>query len=179
MKRLLPLVLIILTLTACSNTESTPVRENTGTISTSPTVGDILEGAAEAESAPEKEPEPEISEPVENEPHPGVDIDLTAMNSVMVYSEVSRMMYEPDEFFGKTVCMAGQAASDYSADTGLTYHAVIIADATACCAQGIEYKLDEGAEYPSDGDEVTVIGVFSEYEENGFMYLRLDGAKLI
>ncbi|MBR1736522.1 MAG: hypothetical protein IJ736_05845, partial [Firmicutes bacterium] len=36
-----------------------------------------------------------------------IDVDLTAMSSTIVYSEVYNMMYEPNEYIGKTIKMKG------------------------------------------------------------------------
>lgn len=62
------------------------------------------------------------------------------------------------------------------------YFAVIIADATACCAQGIEFVWD-GHKYPEDypplDTVVTVTGTFGTYEEAGFTYLQLTGADVV
>jgi len=104
----------------------------------------------------------------------GVDIDLTAMSSTMVFAEVSNMMISPEDYVGKTVRMRGEAVSTYYDETETTYYSVIVADATACCAQGLEYLLsDADAEYPADGMEITVSGQFEMYEELGMPYCRL------
>ena len=62
----------------------------------------------------------------------GIDIDLTLLNSTMLYSEVYSMMVEPEAFLGKTVRLAGYCTSSYYEPTDMTYYAVIIPDATAC-----------------------------------------------
>ena len=50
----------------------------------------------------------------------------------MVYSEVYAMMYEPEQYIGKTVKMQGQFATQEYNDERL--YACIVQDATACCA---------------------------------------------
>ncbi|MBQ9015777.1 MAG: hypothetical protein IJ109_10660 [Firmicutes bacterium] len=108
-----------------------------------------------------------------------VDVDLTTLSSTMVYSEVFNMVNEPEDYIGKTVKMNGAAASYYDEAVKETYYACIIQDATACCAQGIEYVLD-GAEYPADGEEITVVGEFRTYETaDGTSYCTLEGAELL
>ena len=106
----------------------------------------------------------------------GIDIDLTAMSSTMVFGQVSDMMYLPDDYVGKTIRMQGSACSVYSDETDLTYYYILIADAAACCAQGLEYVLAEGADYPEDGTEAVVTGVFELYDELGITYSRLRDA---
>ena len=109
----------------------------------------------------------------------GIDVDLTRMSSTMVYAEVSNMMYCPDDYVGKIVRMQGQNINSYYDVTDQTYHSVLIADATACCAQGLEYVLaDDSAKYPDDDLDITVTGEFELYEEFGMMYCRLKGAQL-
>ncbi len=108
----------------------------------------------------------------------GVDVDLTQMNATMVFAEVSNIMYMPDDYVGKVIRMNGMAVSSTDPETGITYHAVIIRDATACCASGMDYVLAEGQEYPPDEAEVTVTGEFELYEENGLLYCQLKDAAL-
>ena len=107
-----------------------------------------------------------------------IDIDLTQLSSTVVYAEVSGMMYDPDAYVGKIVRMRGQCASGYYDVTDTTYYAIIIADATACCAQGIEYVLADGSDYPADGSEAVVTGEFETYDEFGVLYCRLKDATL-
>ncbi len=111
-----------------------------------------------------------------------VDIDLTAMSSTMVFSEVSAMLAEPDSFLGKTVRMAGQFAIYEDPSTGNIYFACIVQDATACCSNGIEFILEGEPEYPQGypelGSEITVTGTFDKYEENGYYYITLREAHL-
>jgi hypothetical protein len=107
----------------------------------------------------------------------GVDVDLTQMSATMVFAEVSSILYMPDDYVGKVIRMEGTAVSSTDPETGVVYHAVIIQDATACCASGLEYLLAEG-EYPPDETEVTVTGEFELYAENGVLYGRLKDAAL-
>ena len=57
------------------------------------------------------------------------------------------------------------------------YFACIIADATACCSQGLEFFLAGEYTYPDDypelGTEITVSGTFETYDEDGYMYCHL------
>ncbi len=108
------------------------------------------------------------------------DIDLTAMSSTMVYSQVSEMMTSPDRYLGKTVKMRGTMSIMESTDRN--YYACIIKDATACCASGIEFvpvaAFDYPADYPKDGAEVIVIGVFDTYTEGTARYCQLIAAQM-
>lgn len=108
--------------------------------------------------------------------HDGIDVDLTSMSGTMVYGQVSGMMYTPEDYIGKTIRMRGQSYSSYYDETDATYYYIIIADATACCSQGLEYVLSDNAAYPQDGTEATITGVFELYNELGLTYCRLADA---
>ncbi|MCR5686908.1 MAG: hypothetical protein K6G58_02640 [Lachnospiraceae bacterium] len=112
----------------------------------------------------------------------GIDIDLTALSATMVYSEVYNMMYYPENYVGKTVKMRGTYAVFHDETTHKYYHGCIIADATACCSQGIEFSLTDDysfpEDYPSEGEEFTVVGTFEIYDEGESTYCTLMDAKL-
>ncbi|MBQ1351277.1 MAG: hypothetical protein IIY71_00975 [Oscillospiraceae bacterium] len=112
----------------------------------------------------------------------GIDIDLTALSSTTVYSEVYNMMVSPEDYIGKTVKMDGQFALYHDETTDNYYFACIISDATACCSQGIEFVLTDEYTYPDDypeeGGEICVTGVFDTYQEGDNTYCTLRNAKL-
>ncbi len=112
----------------------------------------------------------------------GVDVDLTILSSTMVYSEVFNIMTKPDDYVGKVFKMRGLYSAFYDEAKDKRYFACIIQDATACCAQGIEFELTEDysfpEDYPEDGDMITVTGVFDTYEEDGGIYGTLRNATM-
>ncbi len=192
-------------LAACSGAEQGRAGKS-GAYSTGTTVGQIMEEAASGgdkepagepdgdtaggtpsgtvpaeEEKPEETPgetAPERSDAPEEPAAPAVevDIDLTVLGANMVYAEVYGMVMRPEEYLGKTVRMRGTSYSGYYDVTDTTYYAIIIEDATACCAQGSEYVLAEGEIHPEDETEATVRGVFELYEELGEEYCRLADA---
>ena len=105
------------------------------------------------------------------------DIDLTALSSTMVYSEVYNLCVKPDDYVGKTVRMRGT----FQTDENEIYYFCLIQDATACCQQGLEFIL-AGAEYPGGypalGTEITVQGRFETYYEGEQKYPHLVDAFL-
>ena len=107
-----------------------------------------------------------------------IDVDLTAMSSTMVYSQVYDMLTFPDNYVGKTVKVRGQYYAAYSEETKQYYHFVVIADATACCQQGMEFlwlgEHNYPGDYPKDNEVIEITGVFELYEEQGNSYCRLD-----
>ena len=144
---------------------------------------------AESESKP-AEPTAPVPKPAEAAPavkrDPGaVDVDLTQLSSTMVYSEVYAMMVEPEQYVGKTVKMRGLfATQEYN---GERLYACVVQDATACCAQGLEFETAEKLTYPDDypepGSEITVVGTFDSYQEevdgNYYIYLVLKNARFV
>ena len=109
-----------------------------------------------------------------------VDLDLSALSGTVVYSQVYNMVMQPDQYLGQTVRVRGYFSYFQDPETLKEYFAVIIADATACCAQGIEFVWRGEHRYPDDypplETEMTVTGAFETYEENGFTYLQLSDA---
>ncbi len=111
------------------------------------------------------------------------DLDLTTASSTIVFSEVQNMMYAPDKFLGKKVRMGGKFTVYQAVDTDgepipdKHYFACVIADAAACCAQGLEFVLAGDYVYPDDypepGEYIVVSGTFDIYEENGYTYSTL------
>ena len=143
--------------------------------------------SAEIIPTPNEQETPEGSEP--SQPSAGkVDVDLTVLSSTMVYSEVYNMLYfYPEDYYGKTVKANGIFAIYQMVVDGVTQpdpvaYACIIADATACCAEGMEFVLEGDYTYPDDypelGAEITVIGEFQSYEENGMTWYHLANARL-
>lgn len=113
------------------------------------------------------------------------DYDLTTMSGDMVYATVYQMMTNPDKYVGKVFKMDGTFYSSYYNSTDKYYHYCIIQDATACCAQGMEFVWDDDShvypdDYPAENSNIVVTGVFETYREDGDknLYCRLSDASL-
>ena len=110
-------------------------------------------------------------------------IDLTKLSSTMVYSEVYNIMVNPDNYVGRTIKMQGKFSVYHDEKRDKNFYSCIIQDATACCAQGMEFMLKGDYEYPKDypkeGEEITVIGEFISYSEGKHVYCGLKDAKLL
>ena len=181
-------LMIFFAVPACSN-EAGVSRAASGQ---SKGVSDVLEAGmagadaekAGADEAPAESDSADITDPESKAAaSEGVDVDLTALSSTMVYSEVYNMMVEPESYVGKTVKMDGTFSVYYDEPTEEYYFACIIQDATACCAQGIEFELTDEYKYPDDypeeGGNVCVVGVFDTYKENDSTYCTLRNARLV
>ena len=165
-------VLTLLSLAACGSekdkgTATTDKQTSNSSVSQNQTTEKSSESA------------PTTSKPAQSAD--GIDVDLTKLSSTMVYSEVYNMMVSPDNYTGKTVKMNGAFAYYEDPETKAQYFACIIADATACCSQGLEFILTGEHTYPNDypelNSEITVTGTFETYEENGYNYCRLVNAE--
>ena len=167
----LSVLILIFSLTACADKNADRTKQNN-----TKTVGDILsEAQSGIDDSSEQSTVFTADEDIKNNE---CDIDLTKMNSTMVYSEVSNMMSNPGDYEGKIVKMNG-SFSVYEAQERV-YFACIIADATACCSQGIEFLLKNERQYPKEypalGQEITVIGEFETYFEGNNRYCQLKNA---
>ena len=116
-----------------------------------------------------------------NAPEAAVDVDLSVMDSDMIYATVYQMMSDPEQYVGKTFRIEGKFYVTYDEMTKSQYCYCVIKDATECCAQGLEFVWGDGShiypdEYPTDGTEVVVDGTFELYMENDSRYCRLANA---
>ena len=154
---------------------------------------DTLSSDEEASASAESIPTPKEQETSEESEQPqassnGVDVDLTVLSSTIVYSEVYNMLYnDPAHYLGKTVKARGtfsiyQLVTDGVLQPDPVSYACIISDAAACCAEGMEFVLEGDLTYPDGypelGTEITVIGEFQSYEENGMTRYHLVNARL-
>lgn len=116
-----------------------------------------------------------------NAPEASVYVDLSVMDSDMIYATVYQMMSDPEQYVGKTFRIEGKFYVTYDEMTKNQYYYCVIKDATECCAQGLEFVWGDGShiypdEYPTDGTEVVVDGTFELYVENDSRYCRLANA---
>lgn len=182
-------LMVFLNLAACGSSV-TPKVSNPPVESPGPATA-IQPGETIPTASPNPQPEDSVAPaPTEDVPEKSldpdtVDVDLTQLSSTMVYSEVYAMTTEPAQYVGKTVKMQGLfATQEYN---GARLYACIVQDATACCAQGLEFELAEEFVYPDDypeaGAEITVLGTFDSYKEevdgNYYVYLVLRNARFV
>lgn len=137
------------------------------------------QAGADRRSAPDVSVETAAPEPADGTE---ADVDLTALNATMAYSQVCDMILSPGEYVGKTVKMSGRLIFYEQPQTGARHFACVIADAAACCARGLEF-LPSDADFDPERHQgadanITVMGIFETYEENGVYICRLTGARL-
>lgn len=114
----------------------------------------------------------------------GFDIDLTKLSSTMVFSEVYNMMISPEEYMGKTIKAEGIFQVFQDSDN-TNFYALVIADATACCQQGLELIWEGDPVYPDDfpkeNSEIEITGVYKSYVEEGntYYYVLVNDVKAV
>ncbi|MCD7981861.1 MAG: hypothetical protein LUF32_06050 [Clostridiales bacterium] len=195
------LTVSVFALAGCDSTTDSSSSKSTGTTATVDDVindqidstedtsdTDISEDASDSAAADTDETETAAADAdttADETVYENVDYDLTEMSSDMVYATVYDMMANPSEYTGKTFRMNGSYYSFYYEATDQYYHYCIVADATACCSQGLEFVWGDGShaypdEYPEEYAEVTVTGTFETYREEGddTLYCHLANATL-
>jgi len=163
--------------------ETNDVKEKAETDSTDSTADDSNESADSNETAAPNETADSNENAQSSEGSDDVDVDLTAISGILVYSEVYNMMGTPQNYLGKKIKMEGIYAITYDSTYENRYDACIVQDATACCATGIEFELSDELkfpdDYPEEGDIITVEGVFDTYDEGSYTYCTLRNASLL
>lgn len=197
LKKCMVLFLCILLITGCGNKKSTDGKGVNNTNSVDKVIDNQIanedrknetteseEASSNVESSKDTEDTISRAEDVRNTDGT-VDYDLTQMSSDMVYATVYQMMVTPEEYEGKTFRIDGNFYATYYEATKKYYFYCVIQDATACCAQGMEFVWEDGShiypdEYPEDNAEIVVEGTFETYKEEGDqnLYCRLSDAIL-
>ena len=121
----------------------------------------------------------------------GDTVDLTELSGTMLYSELTNILYyDPDSYLGKTIQMTGrfgvyeQLDENGSPIPDAPVQVVcVVMDATACCAQGLEFVCKDDKTYPDDyparGADITVTGEFRSYQDqDGITCYRLVDAEM-
>ncbi len=111
-----------------------------------------------------------------------VDLDLTELNTNILYAEVYNMMCIPGDYEGKTVKLKGSFMCYNDVSTGKEYYVCMVQDMQACCTQGIEFEPIEklnGDTCPESGATIIVTGEFTTYEESGIRFCVLKNAEMI
>ena len=188
-KLIIPLISALSLLTACGDTSKVDslIADSEKAATSAP---DILDESGDAAAIAESYWSDKQTSPVPNQvdlnaidkSNGDIDVDLTILDSNIVYAQVFDMLNNPDNYLGQTVKAHGTFAYTTDPATGGEYYAVFIADASACCQQGLEFVWEGDHTYPDDypeiGQEITVIGKFNTYKEGSYEYCQLKDAEL-
>jgi hypothetical protein len=172
MKRLRYLaVLFVLLLTGCGNVNTQKIDD---LIAAQEQSSDL--SAEQTESSEPPKPKVDIPDASNGE----YDIDLTELDSNMVYAQVYDMAFGETDYNGKLVRAKGPFNYYQDPQTNKEYFAVMITDAMACCAQGMEFELAGEYKYPDDypevGTEIVIHGTFNTYQDETGAYVQLKDA---
>ncbi|NCB41984.1 MAG: hypothetical protein EOM59_05140 [Clostridia bacterium] len=101
----------------------------------------------------------------------GVDVDLTTLNTNMIFSQVSQILNNPEEYMGQSIKIRGQFYALYHEPEEKYYYYVTVCDSTACCFQALEFLWDDGTpvypdDYPIDKALIEVTGIFEAYKDS-------------
>lgn len=164
MTALLCISLLSFVLSGCKARTMPNSREG-GVISQSQSVNDVLAQRTGEEIPATIAPETvqtETPQPQSTVEYETVDIDLTDSSETMLYSEVIMITDELDSNLGKVIRIKGQYMDYHDDMSSSSYPAVIVLDATKCCATGLVFELSDGS-YPGEGEEITVTGVLADF----------------
>ena len=188
-KPIIPLILSLAVLTACGDTSKVDslIADSEKAATSAP---DIVDESGDAAAIAESYWSDKQTSPVPDQvdldaidkSNGDIDVDLTILDSNIVYAQVFDMLNKPENYEGKTIKAHGTFAYTTDPATGGEYFAVFIADASACCQQGLEFVWEGDHVYPDDypeiGQEITVIGTFSTYMEGSYQYCQLKDAQM-
>jgi len=110
-------------------------------------------------------------------------IDLTALSDTLRIAELANITAVPNNYDGKTIKLGGVYQANYYEPTQQYYHCILVADAAACCQQGLEFVWKGTHKYPNDypqeGSPIEVTGVLESYDELGTTYWHLVTDELV
>ena len=112
-----------------------------------------------------------------------VDLDLTQFNDMMAYSGLFNVYNDPEVYVGKIIKLKGQFDCSEEDESGRRFYAVVLTDASACCAIGLDFVLKDDYVYPKDypniGANITVVGRFEMYKEGEDIFAHLVDADIM
>ena len=104
------------------------------------------------------------------------DIDLSFGSETIAYATISNILEDPEEYMGQRVKMLGSYKQFYSKTCDTAYYVCMVTDATACCQQGMEFKLKDECSLPLDGQQIILEGIVDVYPEGEYWYAYLKDA---
>lgn len=178
MKRIVCLLCCALLLTGCGSTNTETIDNLTASQTETPQTTATDAGASEPDAVQTTAVRNRLGIP--DTANGEYDVDLTKLNSNMVYAQVYDLVYGEKDYTGQMIRAKGVFDYYFDPQTNQEYFAILISDATACCAQGIEFKLAGEHKYPDDypelGSEIIVHGVLNTYEDAYGSYIQLKDA---
>ena len=110
-------------------------------------------------------------------PSDGIDVNLSAMNSLMATAEFQKLTASPTDYVGKTIKISGLYDPRYSEQTKTLYHYVVLEAAAECCPHEMEFYWIGNHKYPNDypakQQKIEIVGVYGPHKILGQNYYRL------
>ena len=106
-----------------------------------------------------------------------VDLDLTEYTSVVADAYLKQLQDNMDKYRGVVVKAKGEYSHFKDPNSGNDYYNCVFS--SACCPNGLEFVLKDGKYPTEEGKNITVVGEFNYYEEDGVVYFNLINAELV
>lgn len=107
------------------------------------------------------------------------DVDLSRMNSTMLFARLYEISETAIEYKGKTFRVNGYYQLAKDEIDGKTYHVLLLSDAAACCNFSFEIEWLAGEKIPKKGSRITVEGTFNPIFEENVIIPQLKKARIV
>lgn len=99
-----------------------------------------------------------------------VDEDISVLPATLAYAQVARMMYDVESYVGKTVKMKGIYFYEVLEAHDIERNQIMVLDETSCCQGFFEMILEDGVDYPENGEWIMVIGEYQARSNGKYSY---------
>lgn len=164
MRKYFVLILLVLSLVACGNTEDNkPIDDliDAESSNETPEVGEYIQ-------IPQNQLNKEKDYSALD--HIKVDENISILPQSLAFAQVQRMMYYPKEYEGLTVKITGTYYCEIIPELNILIRAVMLMDETSCCQGYFELEFPEGTDYPDLGEEIMVVGSYAAHNDGQYDY---------
>jgi uncharacterized membrane protein YcgQ (UPF0703/DUF1980 family) len=191
-KKLVLIIALICTLTACSDGKAKSNISGTGSLdlgvltaetvveTSKITVETVIEISSETTIiSTDINPQAEFTE---SEADENLHYDIEIKEKLFV-AQSNDIYYNADDYMGKIIKYEGIFTEYTEPDTGVTNYSVIRYGPGCCgidanCGFEVAWVGDDTAVYPANNEWVEVLGKLDFYEEDGYKYLRINLSSL-
>ncbi|MBR0420485.1 MAG: hypothetical protein IJI66_15085 [Erysipelotrichaceae bacterium] len=176
MRKITTVIIVLLFLSACSSEKESSVYNGSNTSSVSDVISQqIKEYKGETEDKEpdndQEEKDKSVNDFLESEQ---ADLDLSYYSANVMFGKINEMTQDYQDYVGKIIKMKGEYYRFDNPRDNTYFYVCIVKDQTACCSSGLEFILKKGYEYPEQGDQILLQGVFSTYNEGKQVFIRLE-----
>jgi uncharacterized membrane protein YcgQ (UPF0703/DUF1980 family) len=181
LKKVILIIALICTLTACSDGKAKSKISGTGSLDLGVLTGEtVAETVIETTTLAEIETlnTTEIIADTEAAQNAEMPFHVEIKEKLFV-AQSNDIYYNADDYMGKIIKYEGIFTEYTEPDSGVTYYSVIRYGPGCCgidanCGFEVVWVGDDTAVYPANNEWVEVLGTLDFYEEDGYKYLRLD-----